>query len=297
MLLETLKVFRDLVETSSFSRAAELNYITQSAVSQQLKNLERTLGCTLVHRIHRDLRLTPAGLIFHNRSRKIVSDYEEMLQQLKAVSPGGLGSLRIATVYSVGVYGLPAYVGRFMKRHPDVKIDIDYRKAEQIYRDVLAGRADLGVVVYAAKRRGIEAIPLYREEMKLVCHPRHALCAQNRVSISHLEGQNFIAFYDAAPTRLVLDRLFKKHGVKICTKMELENIETIKGAVQAGTGVSVLPDAAVRNEVKMGKLCALRFSDARIFRPVCVLVRKRRKFNKAVRLFLEHIQKGRIRTA
>jgi DNA-binding transcriptional LysR family regulator len=293
MLLETLKVYRDLVDTGSFSKAAELNYLTQPAVSHQIKNLEASLGCVLLSRSPRDLRLTPAGLVFYRTAKRMLQTYDDMTAQLKSVTERLSGSVRIATIYSVGTYAIQDYIRRFIRLHPDAQLSVDYRKAGRVYDDVIRGRADLGIIAYAARRRGLEIIPLHDEEMVLVCHPRHAFASLRRLGLEALDGHDFIAFDDAAPTRAAVDKLLRAHGVKTAVKLELDNIETIKSAVQAGTGLSILPEATVRNEVRSGKLCALRFQGQKILRPVAVVAKKGGPANPAARVFLDYLLKER----
>jgi len=292
MLLETLKIYRDLVDTGSFSKAAELNYLTQPAVSHQIKNLEAGLGCVLLSRAHQDLRLTPAGLVFYRTAKRILQAYDDMTSQLKSVSGVLSSGVRIATIYSVGIYVLQDYIRRFIRLHPEVKISVNYQKAGRIYDDVIRNRADLGIIAYPARRRGIEIIPLHTEEMLLICPPRHAFAGQNRLDLRALDGQDFVAFDDAAPTRAALDKLLRAHDVKVAVKLELDNVETIKSAIQAGTGLSILPGAAVRNEVRSGKLSARRFQNLKILRPVAAVVKKGWPTSPAARTFLEHLLKG-----
>lgn len=289
VLVETFRIFRDLVDTGSFSKAAGKNFVTQSAVSQQIKNLEETLGCSLVGRAQGELRLTPSGLIFYRAAGKIAADYDELLRRLKSIPTGGLGGVRVCAIYSIGTYVLQDFIRGFIEKHPDARIDVEYRKAGRIYDDVLKARADLGIMAYPAKRKGIDIHLMQSEEMVLICHPRHPLARKARPALADLGGRDFIAFDPTTPTRTALDKILRWHGVKVKLQMELDNIETIKSAVEAQRGVSIVPEASVRNEARLGKLRALRFSDARINRPLCVLVRKGRPFSRAVQLFLEHL--------
>jgi DNA-binding transcriptional LysR family regulator len=291
MLLETLKIYRDLVDTGSFSKAAELNYLTQPAVSHQIKNLEASLGRILLSRSNHGLSLTPAGLVFYRSAKRILVAYDETLSQLQAVSGGFSSAVRIATIYSLGTYVLQDHVQRFIRKQPDVKISVSYQKAGRIYDDIIRNRADLGILAYPVRRRGVEIIPLYDDELVLVCHPRHPLAAESRLDLRRIDGQDFVAFDDAAPTRAALDKVLRSHNVKVAVKLELDNIETIKSAVQAGTGISIIPAAAVRNELITGKLRAARFQDVRILRPVAAVARKGGPASPAARAFLDHLLK------
>jgi len=213
-----------------------------------------------------------------------------MLERIRSIPTGGLGGVRISAIYSVGTYVLQDYIKEFIRKHRDARIDIEYQKAGRIYDDILRNRADLGLMAFPARRKGIQILPMRTEEMLLVCHPSHPLARKSRLEMRHLQGQNFIAFDPEAPTRAALDRILRWHGIKVNVAMELDNIETIKSAVMTRGGVSILPEAAVRNEARIGKLAVRRFADAHITRPLCVLVKKDRRYNKAVELFLEHLR-------
>ncbi|OGR61636.1 MAG: hypothetical protein A2X36_01005 [Elusimicrobia bacterium GWA2_69_24] len=293
MLIETLRVFRDVVASGSFSKAAELNFITQSAVSQQVKNLERTLGTTLIGRSPHQLRLTPAGLIFHTAAKRILDAHDEMIQQLKSVSREGAGTLRITAIYSVGTYTLNTYLSEFLREHPEVKVAIEYQKSNRIQDDILRRRTDLAIMAYPCRRPGLEVHPLQTEEMVLVCPPGHPFAGKDCLTLRDLAGEDFIAFERTTPTRVALDKLLRGARIAVRAKMELDNIEAIKGAVHAGAGVSIVPEPTVRAEVSSGALRALRFSDVEITRPLGVLVKKGRKVGPLIGLFLKHLERVR----
>ncbi|MBI5208568.1 MAG: LysR family transcriptional regulator [Elusimicrobia bacterium] len=292
MLIETCKVFRDLADTGSFSKAAELNFLTQSAVSQQIKNLEHSLGCPLVGRGNRTpLRLTPAGLIFYRMCRKTVASYEDMRLRLRHLAEAsGARHVRVSAIYSVGTHLLQGYVRGFLARHPGVQIDIDYQKAARIYDDILRDRVDLSIMAYPSKRQGIQITPLLMEEMVLICRPDHALAARQSIDAKGLRDQEFIALDPSSPTRKALDKTLRGLGLRMEVKLELDNIETVKSAVAAGTGVAIVPENTVLQEVRQGSVCAVRFARPGIRRPLCIITRKGRKPDRTVQTFLDHVR-------
>ena len=289
MHLESLRIFRDLVETGTFSKAAQLNYLTQSAVSQQLKSLEAAVGRPLLDRSDRDLKLTPAGEVFYRTAKKIVTAYEKMTAGISAASPDSKERLRIEAIYSVGTYVLQRYLREFIRLHPDVKVDIEYRKASHICDDILRGRADLSVMAYPIKRRDIEVIALADEELVLILPRRSPLARKPELFLRDLDGQDFIAFDRGTPTRRALDKTLRGRGVKPRIKMELDNIETIKSAVSSGMGVSIVPESTVAADIRSKRFCLRRFADEKLWRPLGMLVRKEARHERAVRAFLEHL--------
>ncbi len=150
MQIETLKIFGDLVETQSFSQAAEMNFVTQSAVSQQVRGLEEKFKRRLLERVRgrREVSLTPAGETFYQESRIVVAAWRELEERMRGLTGRVSGTVRVATVYSVGLHELPPAVRRFMSLYPEAKIDLEYSRTTRIVRDVLSGAIELGVVAY-----------------------------------------------------------------------------------------------------------------------------------------------------
>ncbi|MDD5627917.1 MAG: LysR family transcriptional regulator [Elusimicrobia bacterium] len=295
MHLESMRIFRDLIETGSFSKAAELNYLTQSAVSQQLKHLEKSVGRPLLDRGSRQLKLTSAGRIFYRAAKRIVAAYEDITARIQATAPESDQRLRIAAIYSVGTYVLQRYLKDFLRRCPEVKVEVDYQKASRICDDILRGRADLSIMAYPVHRRDLQTIPLADEELVLALPKLHPLGRREALNLADLAGQDFIAFDRGTPTRKALDHILRAAKVRPKVRMEFDNIETIKSAVSSGMGVSIVPEATVAADAKAGSLCVRRFADRRLSRPLGVLVRKSRRENRAVRAFLKQLDGARAR--
>jgi DNA-binding transcriptional LysR family regulator len=175
MHLESLRIFRDLIETGTFSKAAELNYLTQSAVSQQLKNLEKSIGRPLLDRSNRRLKLTPAGKLFFRASKRIIASYEDLTARIQTVAPESPRRLRITAIYSLGPYVLQTYLKDFIKKHPDIKVEVDYQKASRICDDILRGRADVSIMAYPVKRRDLDVVSLPDEELVFIASSRSRL--------------------------------------------------------------------------------------------------------------------------
>src|SRR4030095_5574069 len=139
MHLETLKVFCDVVETRSFSTAASQNFVTQSAVSQQIRTLEERYGRRLLERTRGHVQLTPAGEILYQVSKEIVQRYQDMEARLQALAKIVAGTVRVATVHSIGLYELSAQIKRYLKAFPQVHLHLEYSRANRIYEDALKG--------------------------------------------------------------------------------------------------------------------------------------------------------------
>ena len=178
MHIETLKVFCDVVETRSFSTAASQNFVTQSAVSQQIRALETKYDCKLVERTRGAVQVTPAGEVVYQASKEIVQRYLEMESGIQSLNNRVGGTLRIATVYSVGLYELSSPLRRFCGLSAGKVTRL--QPLDEIQEDVLRGSIDFGIVAYAAKRPHLVILPFREDRLALICHPQHPLARTSR---------------------------------------------------------------------------------------------------------------------
>ena len=292
MHIETLKVFCDVVETRSFSTAASQNFVTQSAVSQQVRMLEDRYGRQLLERNRGNVQLTQAGEVFHQASRDIVARFAVMEQQIQALSNAVAGTLRVATVHSIGLYGLSPVLRRYLKQYPDVQLHLSYSVANKVYEDVLQGAIDIGLVAYPAKRAGIVVIPFREDRLVLVCAPSHPLAKTRLVDTNRLQGQSFVGYEKDIPSRKETDKLLRRYEIEPTYVMELDNIETIKRVVEIGRGLAILPEPAVRQEVRGRTLVAVPFADEGFVRALGMIHRQGKHFSPAAEKFVEFVRVG-----
>src|SRR5262249_17622065 len=137
MQIESLKVFCDLTETESFTKAAQINHVTQSAVSQQISSLERQFKSLLIERSKKKFRLTREGQVLYDYSKQIIQTYDSLFSKLQEIKDIISGTIRVATIYSIGLHDLPPYLKKFLKSYPTVNVHVEYRRANQVYDDVL----------------------------------------------------------------------------------------------------------------------------------------------------------------
>ncbi|MDQ3010746.1 MAG: LysR family transcriptional regulator [Acidobacteriota bacterium] len=292
MHIETLKTFCDLVETGSFSKAALLNFISQSAVSQQIKSLEQRFGQQLIERSQRNSAApTEAGKLLYAEFKEIVERFTAIESRLQAKSGVMTGTIRVATVYSIGLHELPPYIKTFIKEHPQVRVHIEYSRTDKVYEACLNNTIDFGIVALPLRKPNIAVIPLREDKLVVVCNPEHSLArgkrgGSRRISIKLLAGEEFVAFERDIPTRKTIDRILKQHKVAVNYVMEFDNIETIKRSVEVGIGLSILPETAVANEVRTQFLVALNFSEGTFTRSIGIIHRKGKVFSTAAREFV-----------
>jgi len=290
MHLETLKVFCDIVETRSFSTAASKNFVTQSAVSQQIRMLEQRYGRQLLERTRGNVQLTPAGEVLYQASKDIVDRFQDMEAQLQAASQVVAGTIRVGTVHSIGLYEMAGALKRYMKAYPQVHVALEYSRANKIYEDALKGNVDLGVVAYPQKRPGVVVLPYRQDRLVLVVPPGHKLAAHKRISVRKLVGEAFVGFERDIPTRKETDRILRRYEVEARYAMELDNIETIKRVVEIGRGVAILPEPALGREVEIGSLVAVQLADQVFLRPLGIIHRHGKHFSPAAEKFIEYLR-------
>lgn len=292
MQIETLKIFCDILETKSFSKAASLNYISQSAVSQQVRTLEERYHKKLIERGKRTLSATQAGEVLYESAKDILERFVAMESRLQVLSNSITGTLRIASVYSVGLHELPPYLKKFMRRHPGANVRLEYSRANRIYDDVSAGAVDLGIVAFPARRSGLEILPFRQDTMVVIVAPNHALGRLEQITLDQLSRQPFIAFERDVPTRRAIDRVLRTHGSQVDVVMEFDNIETIKRAVEVEAGISIVPLVSVHSEVRTGALRAIPLAHGGFPRTLGILVRKGRERPQIMDKFIRLLQEG-----
>ena len=287
MNIDVLKTFCDLVDTGSFSKAAEANFVSQSAVSQQLAKLERDLSTQLISRGGGLVAPTEAGKALYEGAKEIVRRYEQLLGEVRSATDSIRGVLRVGTIYSVGFYLLDPYVRKFLSAHPEVNLHVEYAGWNRIYAAIINGDMDLGVVACPEKHRSVEIVPLANEEMVMVCSPNHRLAGKTTIDSSELDGEKFVAFEANIPTRRFVDRLLKNERVTVQVTMEFDNIELLKRAIEVGSGISILPRGNVEREVAHGDLAYCRFTRPdKYLRPVGIVRRRGKAPSPAERMFL-----------
>ena len=296
MNLEVLKTFCDLVDKASFSKAAEINYISQSAVSQQLARLERDLGTQLISRSGGLIVPTEAGRAFYEGASEILRRYERLLGEVRSAATALRGVLRVGTIYSVGFHMLAPYIRRFLKAHPEVNLYVEYTRWNRIYEAVINGEMNLGVVAYPEKHRSIVITPMASEELVMACSPEHRLAGRRWIEPAQLNGEKFAAFEKNVPTRRYIDRALRKCGVSVEIVTELDSVETLKRAVEVNAGLSILPRDNIEAEVKSGDLAFARFRDRSLWlRKLGIIRRRGRAPSPAERMFLSLLPSERPR--
>jgi DNA-binding transcriptional LysR family regulator len=287
-----LRLFRDIAQTRSLTRAAELNEITPSAASQHVNELEKTLGVRLLDRSTRPLSLTPEGRLYQELCRDVLRRNEEFAASLDQLRSEVEGTVRVAAIYSVGLSEMSDLEDELHRRLPGVRLEVDYLRPEKVYQAVRSDHADIGLVSYPEPARDIAVIPWREEEMVLAAAPSHPLAAMDQLRPGDLDGAEFISFDDDLPIARDISRYFRSNDVSVNSLMHFDNIQTIKEAVMLGSGVSIVPRRILRTEVAEGRIAAVPLAPPGLSRPVGIIHRKRKRFHRSAEAFLQLLQEA-----
>ena len=291
MHIEMLKLYCDLADLRSFSKTAEKNLISQSAVSQQLAQLELIHKCQLLNRKKRPIELTKAGQIFYQAGKDMLERYEQLKNELRTLQKTFISKINVAAIFSIGMHTLPDYVKKFMVSYPKVNVHIEYFSSSRIYELILDGDVDIGLVAVPKRDKRLDVFDFEDEPLVLACSPKHPLAHESQVDIHKLQFERFIAFEKDVPTRSWIDGILERYNISISPVMEFDNIETVKRAVEINSGISILPKTAIFQELGSGTIKAINFSNERFIRPTGIIVRKDKILSQAGRYFIELLRK------
>ena len=284
---ESLKLFKDIAQSRSFSRAAALNGVSQSAASQHVQDLEKTLGTVLLDRSTRPLVVTPSGQLYCEFCRDVLRRKEEFEAALDRLKQEVEGTVRVASIYSIGLSEMAQLEREFSRRRPEARLAVEYLRPEKVYAAVLADEADLGLVSYPEASREITVIPWRQEKMVLAASPDHSLAQLARVVPEDLNGVEFIGFDEDLPIHREVDRFLREQGVQVAETLHFDNLQMIKEAVAHRAGVSILPARILRDEVMQGRLAAIPIAASELYRPLGIIHRKKKRFHPVAQAFLD----------
>jgi DNA-binding transcriptional LysR family regulator len=294
--LETLHLYCDVVRLRSFSRAAEQRYVSQSAASQAIQQLEAELGVALIDRTTRPLVATPEGHAFYEACRELLERWERARVEVAAVKARVDGTVRVAAIYSVGLHDMSRPMQRFQSLYPAARVQLECLHPHKVVEAVVAGEADIGIMSYPPADRALAVVPLREEPMALVCHPGHPLARRRMAEPADLGGETFIAFDRGLTIRKAIDRALRQHNVRVTVAMEFDNIETIKQAISIAAGVSILPRHTVGKEVGVRALAAVPLA-LPLARPVGIIHRRQKVLSPTASRFIDVLREERAPAA
>lgn len=291
MYLHSLKIFCDVVRHHSFSRGALANHVSQSAASQAILQIEKTMGVDLLDRSKRPWELTPQGRVFFDGAQDIVTRFAELTEAMRQQVVSGY-TVRVAAIYSVGLQDMSQYERRFKELVPGAEVKLEYMHPERVVDRVLSGQADLGLLAFGRVGPELAVTPWREEAMVFTTLPGHRLAGERSIRAEDLHGERFVAFDPALAIRKEVDRFLRRKRVSVEVSAEFDSIENIKRAIEEGVGVSILPEPTLRREIEQGSLVVVPIAGVRFVRPLRIIHRKKLRLNPAVQRFLELLTPG-----
>ncbi|MCP4646009.1 MAG: LysR family transcriptional regulator [bacterium] len=241
--LESLRTLCAIVEAGSFRAAALRLHRSQPAVSQQMKNLEQTLGHTFIER--RGCRLTPLGERLYRRARHILTETESLTRELNDFDEAQGQELRVGTSDTTALYLLPPVVREFSRVMPKTRLVITNRPSTAVAEQVLRDELDLGIVTLPMRDEQIEERDLFEQQLVLVTPSKHPLAKRRTVDLDSLGDEPFLLLHGDTRTGEELRTHFRTVGFEPLVVLDTGSFEVIKRYVAEGVGVSIMPDTAI----------------------------------------------------
>lgn len=287
-----LKILLAVADCGSFSRAAEELFISQPAVSVQVKQLERALGVELLDRSGGKLRLTDDGQIVCEYARRIFALADEMQSALCEIDGLMSGRLTIGASTTVGEYLLPRLMGRFKERHPGITLGLEIANTQAVIARILDRRLHLGLVGDAVRSESLEVLPYRSDEIVVIASLEHRLARQSRVSVAEIANEGFIVREAGSATRRVAEATLKRLGIEMKVVMELGSNEAVKQAVAANLGIGMISRYAIDAELAARRLRTLDVEGCRCQRQLSIVYLRGKRLTRAEQAFLEMIREG-----
>ncbi len=274
-----LQVFYTVARLLSFTKAAESLHMTQPAVTFQVRQLEEYFNTRLFDRTHNRISLTDAGERVYEYAAQIFELYAKMDNAVRDMTGEISGILIIGASTTIAEYMLPSLLGDFKKKYPDVNVHLKVSNSEGIVSMVENNDIDLGVVEAPVMNKNLVVEKCRNDRLVAIVPPQHGLADRKAVRFTDLLDHAFIAREEGSGTREVIEEYLAAAGIKpadLTVAMELGSPEAIKGAVEAGMGVSIVSEVTIHKELELGTLVALEL-DPPLERPFS-FVHQKQKF-------------------
>ena len=292
MQIDALKIYCDVVRLRSFSRGAEANGVLQATASLAVQRLEKHLGVMLIERSCRPWKLTREGRVFYDGCRELLESYYHIESAVRGKPVAADKVVRVAAIYSVNLRDMSRCVARFNELRPQARVALEYLHPNRVCERVLNGEVDLGIISFPQERRDMTIIPWRDEPMVVACHPQHRLAKAKQISVKQLADEPFVGFDADLVIRKKIDSFLRQHGVEVKVALTFDNVEAVKRAVEAGSGVAILPWPTLEHELQAKTLAAVPFATQKFARPLGLVYRRGRRLYPNARAFIELLQNG-----
>jgi DNA-binding transcriptional LysR family regulator len=282
--LRQLQVFEKVAKHLNYSRAAEELYLSQPAVSMQIKQLEGHIGLPLFEQMGKKIFLTEAGRELHHYAGSISQQLAEMESVFAEMKGGGQGKLTLSVVNTAN-YFTPQLLATFCQRHPNINIILQVANRDAVLKQLADNNTDLAIMGQPPDGLDIEAVRFMDNPLVVIAAPSHPLAQQSKISFSQLAEQNFLSREKGSGTRSAMERVFAQHNIQPHISMEMETNEAIKQAVQAGMGLGILSLHSIELELETKRLVMLNVEHFPLLRHWFVSHRTTKRLSSAALAF------------
>jgi DNA-binding transcriptional LysR family regulator len=266
MDLRQLEIVRTVAEKGSFTAAARVLNVSQSAVSRQVLLLEDELGEPVFLRLGRKVRLTTAGQALFDLSRRVLTDINETTASIRDQQQAPAGTLHLGGGMTVCLHVFPSLLKEFRKLQPRIDVKLTTGPTAQLLERLRSGALDIGLLTLPVEGADLTQVPVMREELLLVLPPSHPLAKRRRITPADLVNQSWVLFERGSSTRRVIDGMFESQGIRPRVVLETENVEILKAFTATGLGLTILPYQALAREARSGTLRVRRIDGMTLVR-------------------------------
>lgn len=288
--LQQLKLFEAVSRRNSYTRAAEELFLTQPAVSIQIKRLEEQVGLPLFENVGKKIFLTAAGKAMYAASVDILNRVETLKVTIEELQGDVKGPLQLSVV-TTAKYFLPNLLGAFLQQHPEVEPKLKFTNRARVLERLMSNDDDFVIMGQVPDDDHLEAYPFLNNIIGIIAPADHPLANKKNIPIEELLNQRILNREIGSGTRYVVDKLLEEHGLKIEPYMELGSSEALKQAVMAGLGIAALSVHSVQLELEVNKLTVLDVEGFPLKRRWYAVHLKGRKLSLVARTFLDFILK------
>ena len=290
LTLRQLKVFESVARHLNYTRAAEELFLTQPAVSMQVRQLEESLGVALFEQLGKRIHLTAPGQEVLAYARTVTQQLDELESVLNRIKGLSGGKLRIS-VATTANYFIPTLLGTFSRRYPDVTVSLDVTNRETLLKSLAENTVDLVIMGQPPAELDAEAHAFMENPLVIVAPPTHPLAGKKKIPLARLQDEIFLVRESGSGTRIAMERFFAERGMRLKTGMEVGSNEAIKQSVQAGLGLGLLSRATIEQELVLKRLAVLDVADFPIMRHWYVVHRRGKRLSAATEAFKQFVLK------
>ncbi|MGM3176103.1 LysR family transcriptional regulator [Dickeya lacustris] len=260
--LHSLRLFLQVARLGSLTKTAATHHMTLSALSKRVAELERTVDCALFIRQPRGLALTAAGKELVQHARQVLSRVERMAADMQDFAAGARGQVHIWANTSAIIEFLPQELAAFLQLHPLVRIHLEEKLSETVVNALVTGQADLGIFADNVPSPGVEKMPYREDQLVVLVGPQHPLAGRQQVSFADTLPYDFVGLNNGSSLLKLLQDAAEDNGNILRLRIQVSSFDGICRMTEAGLGISILPQGAVRPEILGTELHAIRLSDS-----------------------------------